>query len=171
MKSKIKAAVHLLGNSISTDMIIPSRYINAGEKIKLAEYAFSESNKNLAGKIKNGDALIAGANFGICHYACPHQSLELSISCLKELGIACVIANSYSRLFYRTAINDGLWLLESKDAYRLIDSKEEIEIDIHKGEISCQDGPVAVSSLPESIWRILEAGGLIPYAKKAIGKH
>jgi 3-isopropylmalate/(R)-2-methylmalate dehydratase small subunit len=170
MKVKIKARAHLLGNLISTEMILPSKYIDGVDKIKLSEHAFSESNKNLVGQIKNGDILIAGANFGVCNHACPHHALEMTVACLKELGIACIVASSFSRLFYRAAINQGLMLLESKDACRMVNSQEEIILDIQKGEISCKEGPIAVSVLSESVGRIIEAGGLIQYAKRAVSK-
>ena len=165
----IKGRMYLLGNSISTDMIFPPKAIEAQDGSKLAELAFSELNKSQSGKIKDGDIIVAGTHFGVCYQAHSQVYLEKAIDCLKELGIRCIIAGSFSRLFYRCAINGGITLLESKDACKLISLGEEIEVDPTRGLITHKAGQIKAIALPETVIRILDAGGLIPYVKKLIG--
>ncbi len=168
--AKYKARAHILGNDVSLDLILPLPAIeNAADNGGLAKYAFTGADKSLVTNFGDGDIILAGNNFGICHNACPNIHLEKTIACLKELKVGALIAGSFSRLFYRSAINGGLNVFESKEAFRLVRSKEEIEIDLAKAEIHHKGGVIALAPLPESLKRIIDAGGLTAYIKRAVG--
>jgi 3-isopropylmalate/(R)-2-methylmalate dehydratase small subunit len=121
-----------------------------------------DENPLLALGIKKGDILIGGGNFG--------GSGEEFPRALKAADVACVIAASFSRPFYRNCINLGLPPIENRDAFNKISTGEIVSIDLDKGEISCKKGELAFSPHPEIISRILASGGLIPHLKRSLGK-
>jgi 3-isopropylmalate/(R)-2-methylmalate dehydratase small subunit len=168
--SRIKARAHILGNDISLDLILPQTAFDiSADNAGLARHAFSGADKTLVSNFGEGDIILAGSNFGVCFDACPNTHLEKTVACLKELKVSCIIAGSFSRLFYRSAINGGLPLIESKEAFRLVKPREEIEIDLLKGEIHHKAGVINIAPLPESLKRIIDAGGLVAYVKRAAG--
>jgi 3-isopropylmalate/(R)-2-methylmalate dehydratase small subunit len=121
-----------------------------------------DENPLLSLGIQKGDIIVAGRNFG--------GSGEEFPRALKTADIACVIAASFSRPFYRNCINLGLPVIENAEAFNNIPDGELISIDLDKGEISCKKGILAFSPHPEIISRILASGGLVPHAKRSLGK-
>ena len=99
--------VWLLGGDIDTDIIIPTEYLALPTVDDMKRYAFSPLRPELAGQIAPGDIIVAGKNFGC------GSSREQAPEIIKHLGVACVVAKSYARIFFRNAINNGLLLIES----------------------------------------------------------
>jgi 3-isopropylmalate/(R)-2-methylmalate dehydratase small subunit len=112
-------------------------------------------------KLQKGVIVVAGRNFGTVG--------ELSET-FNSAGVACVIAASFSRIFYRSCINSGLPLIENREAFDKIVSGESLSIDFDKGQITGKKGILSFSPYPEIISKILLAGGLIPHTKKTLGK-
>jgi len=165
---EIKAKAHKFGDNISTDDIIPARYLNISDAKELAKHCMEgvdeEFSRKLGRPVATGDCIVAGKNFG-CGSSREHAPLAI-----KEAGVSCVIAESFARIFYRNAINIGLPILESKKASRRIDSGDEILIDLSRGKITnlSKKENYKVQPFPEFIQEIISAGGLMNYVKEKI---
>lgn len=168
MTGTLKGKAHILGNDIIIDIILPG--CDADGDSAILSRASVKADRAIMEQIEPGEMILAGANFGICHDVCPNSSLEKAVAYLKERKLGCLVAGSFSRMFYRAAINGGLPVIESKEAFRLVKPKEEIEIDLLKGEIHCKSGVVNGQPLPEPLWRIIESGGIVGWVKRAGGR-
>ncbi len=158
-----KGKVWKYGDNVNTDVIFPGKYtysiLDPGE---MARHALEDLDPDFAQKVKPGDVIVAGRNFGC------GSSREQAATCLKYAGVQAVVAKSFARIFFRNAINQGLPVLQSEEAVDSIENGEEIEIDFTLGKIKNKRGDFAFSPFPESVMGILEAGGLIPYTKKKL---
>ena len=153
--------VWLLGDDIDTDIIIPTEYLALPTVDDMKRYAFSPLRPELAGQIAPGDIIVAGKNCGC------GSSREQAPEIIKHLGVACVVAKSYARIFFRNAINNGLLLIESD----LHDHVEEGDlITVTPGEqIEAAGKRYPISPLPQNLLDILEAGGLVKAMQKRNG--
>lgn len=154
--------VWLLGDDIDTDIIIPTEYLALPGVEDMKKFAFSPLRPELAGQIEKGDIIVAGKNFGC------GSSREQAPEIIKKLGVRCVIAKSFARIFFRNAINNGLLLIESKDLYDHVAEGDTISVTmgekIHAGG---KDYPI--TPLPENLMDILNAGGLVKAMQKRNG--
>lgn len=158
---KIQGRVWKLGDNIDTDLIYPGKYLPIIDAPEMALHALEGYDPEFPKKIKKGDIIVAGSNFGC------GSSREQAASSLKHAGIACIVAKSFSRIFFRNAINQGLALVESREAPDHIQEGETITINFASGEIATsQDHKFSFPPLPEFLMGILEDGGLIPHVKK-----
>jgi len=158
----IKGRVWKIGDNVDTDVIYPGKYLPIIDPPEMAKHALEGLDNDFSGKIKKGDIIVAGSNFGC------GSSREQAATSLKYAGIACVVAKSFSRIFFRNAINQGLALVESKEAFDLVRQGEEITINYKTGEISVRDKKISFPALPDFLMSILEEGGLIPYVRKSL---
>ncbi|GAG25232.1 unnamed protein product, partial [marine sediment metagenome] len=126
---KYMGKAHKFGDNINTDEVIPARYLNTKDPAQLGAHCMEGADKNFARKVKKGDFLVAGKNFG-CGSSREHTSIAI-----KACGISCVIAESFARIFYRNAINTGLPIIASKEASRDIKQSDTIIADTKKGLI------------------------------------
>lgn len=154
------------GDNVDTDVILPGKYLvltlNPQE---LAKHAMEGLDPNFAGKVKDGAILVAGKNFGC------GSSREEAPTALKHVGVKCVLAESFARIFYRNAINIGLPVLECPGISRMIEEGDELAVDLKAGEIRNQSKNVILhaTKLPEFILEILDDGGLIEHLRKRMG--
>jgi 3-isopropylmalate/(R)-2-methylmalate dehydratase small subunit len=159
MVKKIKGRVIKLGDNIDTDVIYPGRYLPIIDAEEMAEHALEGLDPEFPKKIQKGDIIVAGNNFGC------GSSREQAATCLKAAGIEAVIAKSFSRIFFRNGINQGLPIIVSGEA-AVIKDGDEITINFSDGSILLASGEkITFQEFPEFIFSILEAGGLIPYVK------
>ena len=121
---------HKYGDNVDTDVIIPARYLNTANHKELASHCMEDIDKDFVNKVSDGDIMIGGANFG-CGSSREHAPIAI-----KESGIACVIAKSFARIFYRNAINIGLAILECPEASEGIADGDEVRIDFDSGVIT-----------------------------------
>lgn len=151
------------GDDVDTDAIIPGRYLVLNTPEELAAHAFEGVRPEFASSVKKGDVVVAGRNFG-CGSSREHAPLAL-----KGCGIQCVVAESFARIFFRNSINIGLPLLECGDAGTIEDG-DELRIDMGAGIVRniTQQRTYRASPLPDFIQRIVEAGGLIPFARQLL---
>lgn len=149
------------GNNIDTDLIIPARYLNTSDPEELAKYAMQDADPEWVDKMKRGDFIVAGDNFG-CGSSREHAPIAL-----KAAGVSAVIAKSFARIFYRNAINIGLPILESNEAAEKIKEGDLIEVDLASGEIKdiSTGRTFRAQPFPEFMQKIIKAGGLIHYLK------
>ena len=157
----ITGRVWKLGDNVDTDVIYPGKYLPIIDAPEMALHALEGYDPEFPGKMQEGDIIVAGANFGC------GSSREQAATCLKYAGIACVVAKSFSRIFFRNAINQGLALVQSKEAPDEIGQGETVTIDFASGEITTSRGEkFAFPPLPDFLMGILKDGGLIPHVKK-----
>ncbi len=146
------------GDNVDTDQIIPAEYLLTGNPVELARHAFSKVRPEFAENVRRGDIIVAGLNFG------SGSSREHAPRALLGAGISCVIAESFSRIFFRNAINIGLPLVECR-----ISAKEGdiLEVDLEKGLIRNVTGGESFSfkPLPGFLREMLDAGGLIGWLR------
>ncbi len=158
-----KGRVWKYGDNVNTDVIFPGKYTySILEPEEMARHALEDLDPGFAKKVKPGDVIVAGRNFGC------GSSREQAATCLKYAGVQAVVAKSFARIFFRNAINQGLPVLQSEEAVDSIEDGEEIEIDFDGGSIKTARGDFSFPAFPESVMEILEAGGLIPYTKKKL---
>jgi len=154
------------GDNIDTDLIIPARYLNTTEPKELAKYCMQDVDENFTDKIKQGDIIVAGKNFG-CGSSREHAPIAI-----KAAGISCVIAKSYARIFYRNSFNIGLPILESKEASEKINQKDEIEVDFSEGIIKniTKQEEYQADKFPDFIQNIIQHEGLVGYVKNKLNQ-
>lgn len=157
----IKGRVHKFGDNINTDEIIPARYLNLGSQKELAKHCMETLSKDFYKKVKKGDIIVAGENFG-CGSSREHAPLSI-----KGCGIACVIAKSFARIFFRNAINMGLAILELKDT-EAIKNRDILKIDLEKAEIKdiTRNLTFKAKTFPKFMQELIRAGGLLDWAKR-----
>lgn len=163
----MQGKVFKYGDNVDTDVIIPARYCTSFHKEELAPHCLEDLDKTFASRVKPGDFIIAGRNFGC------GSSRENAPLAIQGAGVAAVIAESFARIFYRNSINVGLPILISPEAVAKFMDGETIRIDLEKGEIfSLIDGTVfKAAPFPESIRKIIEVGGLEEYVKLRLAEQ
>ncbi len=159
---KIKGKVWKFGDNVDTDVIIPARYLNTSDPQELAKHCMEDADPEFAKKVKPGDIIVAGRNFG-CGSSREHAPIAI-----KAAGVACVIADSFARIFYRNAFNTGLLILESPEAAREIEAGHEVEVDAESGIIKdlTTGKTYRCQPIPPFMQELLKDGGLIPHIKK-----
>lgn len=162
MSETFQGKVWVLGDDIDTDIIIPTEYLALKTVEDMAPYAFSPLRPELAGQIQPGDIIVAGKNFGC------GSSREQAPEIIKALGIRCVIAKSYARIFFRNAINNGLLLIENADVQADVTEGDEITVEMGC-RITAKGKEYPISSLPQNLLDILEAGGLVKAMRRRNG--
>jgi 3-isopropylmalate/(R)-2-methylmalate dehydratase small subunit len=147
-------------DNVDTDVIIPARYLNTPDAKELARHCMEDIDPDFSNKVKAGDIMAAGWNFG-CGSSREHAPLAI-----KTAGISCVIAKSFARIFYRNAINIGLPILECADADK-IEAGDHIVVDFDEGRIENQTkGEVyQAQPFPAFIQEIIAAGGLMSWIR------
>ena len=162
MTEAFEARAWVLGDDIDTDIIIPTEYLALKTIDDMKPYAFSPLRPELAGQIKPGDVIVAGKNFGC------GSSREQAPEIIKALGIRCVIAKSFARIFFRNAINNGLLLIENNGIQEAVQEGDRILVEPGKS-VSGNGKSFLVASLPQNLLDILEAGGLVAAMRKRNG--
>ena len=159
MKAKGKAFKY--GDNVDTDVIIPARHLNTSAPSELAAHCMEDIDPSFVARVQSGDILVAGRNFG-CGSSREHAPLAI-----KESGIACVIAESFARIFYRNAINIALPILECPAAVRAISAADEISVDLETGEIvnHTTGQSFRAEPFPPFMMELIAAGGLVAYLK------
>lgn len=159
---KAVGTVHKYGNNIDTDVIIPARYLNTADHKELASHCMEDIDINFVKKVKPGDIMVAGENFG-CGSSREHAPIAI-----KASGISCVIASTFARIFYRNSINTALPILECREASEKIQDGDEVEIDFDTGIITniTRNETYKAEPFPDFIKDIINAGGLLKSLKK-----
>jgi len=159
----IKGRVYKFGNDINTDDIIAAKYLVSTDAKELGSHCMETINPDFAKKVKVGDIIVAGKNFG-CGSSREHAPLAIRAS-----GIKAVIAKSFAGIFFRNAINIGLPFLESQDADKIADG-DLLEIDLTSGIIKnlTQGKSYHSQPFPEFLQQIIQEGGLMNWVKKNV---
>lgn len=161
---KVKGKVFKYGDDINTDVIFPGKYTyTVKDPEEMASHALEDLDPDFVKNMNPGDIVLGGRNFGC------GSSREQAATCLKYAGVGAVIAGSFSRLYFRNAINAGLPLVQNGQAVEMIENGETVEIDFEKGTLVCRKGTLEFPPLPDEVVGIMEAGGLVPYTRKSLG--
>lgn len=152
------------GDNVDTDVIIPARYLNTANMKELAAHAMEDIDPTFAGQVQTGDIIVAGKNFGC------GSSREHAPGALKAAGVACVVAESFARIFYRNAINIGLPLIELGEGEINIKAGDTLAVDLAAGQAEnlATGETFAIPALPGFIQDIAHAGGLVTYTQELL---
>ena len=147
---------------INTDEIIPARYLNTDDEQELAAHCMEDLDKDFVKKVKQGDCIVAGDDFGC------GSSREHAVWAFRGAGVKTVIAKTFARIFYRNAINNGFYLIESEEAQYLIHDGDELDIDFKTGLIKNKTTgeDIKFNPLPDFALEIINDGGLLEHIKK-----
>ena len=160
----IKGKVYKYDANVDTDAIIPARYLNVSDPAELARHCMEDIDKDFVGRVEAGDIIMATTNFG-CGSSREHAPLAI-----KALGISCIIAKSFARIFFRNAINIGLPLLECEAVVDNTEAGDILEIDLANGRIKnlTNDREFSAKPYPDFMAELISAGGLIEHTKKRL---
>ena len=154
---EVKGFVHKYGDHVDTDVIIPARYLATQNHKELAAHCMEDIDASFTARVKEGDIMVAGANFG-CGSSREHAPIAI-----KASGISCVIAKTFARIFYRNAINIGLPILECEAASDAIAAGDEVSVDFDTGVITnlTKNETYQAEPFPAFIQEIISKGGLM----------
>ena len=162
LPTNLKGFAHVYDRAhINTDEIIPARYLNVHEEAELAKYAMEDIDTAFVKRVKPGDIVIAGENFGC------GSSREHAVWALRGAGVKVVIAKSYARIFFRNAINNGFLAIEA-DVCDIVKTGDEVEIDLAAGRLRNLTTGKEAGFVPLSDFarELIEDGGLLPHIQK-----
>jgi len=153
------------GDDVNTDVIFPGKYTYQPlTPEEMATHALEDLDSSFAKAVKQGDVIVAGANFGC------GSSREQAATCLKAAGVTAVIAKSFSRIFFRNAVNNGLPVIELREGIDEIKKDDTVGIDFENGTVTHEGNEYHFPALPVEVLAILQDGGLIPHVRKELGK-
>jgi 3-isopropylmalate/(R)-2-methylmalate dehydratase small subunit len=160
-----KGTVHRFGNDVDTDAIIPARYLNTSDPAHLGSHCMEDADPAFAAKVKKGDIIVAGKNFG-CGSSREHAPIAL-----KACGVSCVIAGSFARIFFRNSFNMGLPIFESDEASAEIREGDTVEVDASTGLIRdlTTGREYQARPIPGFMQELIADGGLMEHIRKRGG--
>jgi 3-isopropylmalate/(R)-2-methylmalate dehydratase small subunit len=152
----------VFGDNIDTDQIIPAQHITSADPAELAEHCFETLDASFNDRFDDGDVVVAETNFG------GGSSREHAPLAIAGAGASAVVAESFSRIFFRNAINIGLPVFEIPDITDHVDEGDDLRVDLAAGEVrnttTCET--FTADSFPDFIQELLDAGGLIEYGQQ-----
>jgi 3-isopropylmalate/(R)-2-methylmalate dehydratase small subunit len=162
---RIQGRVHKYGDNIDTDVILPGKYLSLSDARELAQHCMEGVDPEFASRVKPGDIIVAGTNFG------SGSSREHAPVAIKAAGVGCVIAPSFARIFFRNAVNIGLPVLET-DEVAEVEAGELLEVDLEQGAIinPGKNRVYQAAPYPQAMLDIIAAGGLVEYTKKRLAR-
>ena len=155
----MKGKAHTFGDDINTDEIIPARYLNTDDPQELATHCMEDADGEFVNKVSAGDIIVGGRNFG-CGSSREHAPIAI-----KAVGVSCVVAASFARIFFRNAINIGLPIVEHPEMASEAEAGDEIEIDIPSATAKnlTKGREYTLTPFPPELQEIIEAGGLMKF--------
>ncbi len=156
MGNIIKGKAWKFGSDIDTDVIIPGKYLRTTDMQVFADHVLEGIDPEFPKKVQKGDVIVANDNFGC------GSSREQAALALKYAGVACVVAKSFGRIFFRNAINVGLPLMEADVQ---CNEGDEVEIDLHQGTVKVSGKVFQGNKLPDFLLEMLTDGGLVAHRK------
>ena len=151
------------GDDVNTDMLFPGKYTySCSTPEEIRPHLLEDLDPEFSGGVSEGDLIIAGSNFGC------GSSREQPVLGLKAVGIRAIVARSFARIFYRSAINQGLLLIQCPEAVEAFRVGSEVSIDVEGGKIDVDGTEYDFPRLPPEILEIRDAGGLLEYTRKKL---
>lgn len=157
---EFRGRVWKYGDNVNTDVIFPGKYTyTLSDPAEIASHALEDLDPSFAGAVQPGDIIVAGRNWGC------GSSREQAATCLFFSGVRVVIAESFGRIFYRNALNNGLLAIAAPDAAAAIQAGETVSVHLGDSTICCAAGEFPFPPLSAGLQGIILAGGLVPYVK------
>jgi len=151
------------GDDVNTDMLFPGKYTyTCSTPDEIKAHLLEDLDPEFASGVRPGDIVLAGKNFGC------GSSREQPVVGLKAVGVRAIVAQSFSRIFFRAAINQGFLAVESPDAVRAFQDGDPVEVDPERGIVRIDRKSFALPKLPQAVMDILAAGGLLEYTRKKL---
>jgi 3-isopropylmalate/(R)-2-methylmalate dehydratase small subunit len=151
------------GDNIDTDMLFPGKYVyTCSIPVEIIPHLLEDLDSSFSKSVRKGDIILAGKNFGC------GSSREQPVLGLKAVGIKAIIAESFARIFYRSAINQGLILIECPDAVKSYCKGDDIKLKVDSGKVVIGGKSFSFPLLPPEIIAIRDAGGLLAYTRKKL---
>jgi len=151
------------GDDVNTDVLFPGKYTyTVSERADIAAHALEDLDPTFAANVRAGDIVVAGRNFGC------GSSREQAATCLVYNGVGAVVAESFSRIFYRNALNNGLLAIVCPLAAQSIRGGETVEVDVASSTVRCAAGEFSFAPLSPGVMGIVQAGGLVEYVKRKL---
>ena len=162
----IHGKAHAFGDDVNTDEIIPARYLNRTDPEFLGAHCMEDADPEFVRKVAEGDVIVGGKNFG-CGSSREHAPIAI-----KAAGVACVVARTFARIFFRNSINIGLPIVACPEAVDDASTGDDLEIDLPAGRLANRTTGRTFTFPPftEEIRAIIAAGGLMPFVKARMGK-
>ena len=154
MNYEFTGRIWKLPDDVDTDTIIPGRYGVLPDVQAMSRHCLEPLRPELASKARPGDIFVAGKNFGC------GSSREFAPAFIATLGVRCIIAKSFARIFYRNGINNGMFLIETPDVYNLCQEGDELTVVVNR-EIQVNGRTVPIRPIPDNLFAIIQAGGLV----------
>lgn len=152
-------------DGVNTDMLFPGKYTyTCATADEVKPHLLEDLDPTFASNVASGDLIFAGGNFGC------GSSREQPVLGLKAVGVAAVVAKSFARIFYRAAVNQGLILIECREAVEAYNENSSVSFDLNLGQITIDGKTFEFPTLPKEITAIREAGGLLQYTRKILEK-
>lgn len=162
---KFQGNVQKLGDSVDTDVMVPGRYLSLMNPADIAKHIFEEVDPGFVARVKPGDVIVAGRNFG------SGSGREQAPFGLKALGISCIVAASFSRTFYRMSIDLGLPIMISPEVAAAASQGQSIEVDTVSGRVLLEGREYRAEPLPAFIQQIIDMGGVTDWVKQELARR
>lgn len=158
----VQGRVWKLGDNVDTDQLVPGRYLSLTDPQELGSHCLEDVRPEFSAQVEPGDVLVAGANFG-CGSSREHAPVAL-----KALGVSCLVAESFARIFFRNAINLGLPALTSPETAGALEDGDEVRIDLDSGTVENLSRPFLgfAPPLPGFLAEIIDAGGVTAHVRQ-----
>lgn len=159
----IRGRVWRYGDNVNTDVIFPGKYTyTVTERAEMARHALEDLDPRFASSVQPGDVIVAGRNWGC------GSSREQAVTCLKEAGVGAIVAESFARIFFRNALNEGLPVITCPAAVAALQAGDVVEIDLEESVIRRGGEAWTFPPLSASAMGLIREGGLIPYLKRKL---
>ena len=160
----VEGRAHVYGDNVDTDVIIPARYLTSTEPEELAKHCMEDLDPEFVNRVQPGDLMVGGRNFG------SGSSREHAPLAIKGAGIACILAESFARIFYRNSINVGLPIVECPGISTDAQPGDRFRVDLDAGRVENLTRRTSheATAMPEFMRGILDAGGLMPWVKRQL---
>lgn len=162
MSAVIEGRVIRLGDNVNTDNILPGPYLNLTDPEELGKHLLETYDSDIAGRVRPGDILVGGVNFGM------GSSREQAQVAVQARGVQAILAASFARIFLRNCINVGLPAVESAEAAASLQDLETVRIDLQAGVIEAESGRWTVPAQPPFLADLMDGGGLVPWVRRRL---
>ncbi|MFN2543615.1 MAG: 3-isopropylmalate dehydratase small subunit [Actinomycetota bacterium] len=162
--SALEGVAHVYGDNVDTDVIIPARYLTSTEPEELAKHCMEDLDPGFVERVRPGDVIVGGRNFG------SGSSREHAPLSIKGAGVACIVAESFARIFYRNSINVGLPIVECPGVAKHAEPGDRFRVDLDAGRVEnvTRGEAYEATAMPEFMRGILDAGGLMPWVRRQL---
>ena len=162
-----EGTVHKYGRDVDTDVIIPARYLNTSDPAELGSHCMEDIDAGFVERVEPGDIIVADENFG-CGSSREHAPVAI-----KASGVACVVAASFARIFYRNSINTGLPIVVCPAAAHAAKSGDRLRVDVAAGSVEnlTQGTSHEADAFPPFMQELIAQGGLLPYVKRRLAEE